>query len=287
MTGRTATHIRTNFRLEALTALSHHGLLTTAQLRSIAASRAGHEPHIGSCRRALAKAADHGLIDDVCLTPWSQEKSWFLTPVGFDAVGAANPLKMTRAIALGPMTAHLGVVNNFGICATETLGADAEVSWAHEEPLPLGSGRYLRPDAVLSVLTQQGGELVGGEWFIEADRGTESIGTLVDKIANYLTYYTYRPNIPGERTVPELHWRTRFRSWPQLLFVFDCPRAHNRIERLAAWAGSDPRMQTHWNKLAVAAIAAENLHKLSHPDALTRIPAGDQVPWINGLGPNG
>ncbi len=278
----THTTSRTSFRIETLATLSRHGLLTTRQLHTLAARP---NANIGWCRKVLAGAAADGLLKHVHLSR-SREKSWYLTPTGFDAIAGinTNPLKMTEAIATGPTAAHLGVVNTFGIGATETLGPDAEVTWRHEEPLPLGSGRYLRPDAVLSVLTQQGAELVGGEWFIEADRGTEAIGILVAKLANYLTYRNYRPSHPGERTQAELHWRTRFRSWPQILFVFDCPRAETRIQRLAAWAGSDPRLKLHWNKIGVTAIALDNVAHLGTTNPLIAIPTLERHQWIGSAG---
>jgi len=230
----------------------------------------------------LAKAGADGLIEHVCLNR-SVEKTWFLTAAGREAVADINPnpLKMTAAKATGPTAAHLGLVNTIGVTATSLLGADAEVTWTHEEPLPLGSGRYLRPDAVLSLLIQQRSELVGGQWFIEADRGTEAIGILVDKLANYVTYHQYRPTTPGVRTPAEQHWRMRFRTWPHILFVFDCERTQSRIERLAAWAGSDPRLQKHWNTLSVSAIAATNLDNLTSPTALLQIPTLEHHPLID------
>ncbi len=132
---------------------------------------------------------------------------------------------------------------------------------------------------MLTVLTQRGGDLLGAEWFVEADRGTESIGTLVDKLVNYNSYRNYRPTIPGDRDRAELHWRIRFRSWPRILFVFDCPRVQTRIQRLAAWAGSDPRLQPHWNSLNVSAVSVEDLADLTSESALA-IPTLERHSWL-------
>jgi len=227
----------------------------------------------------MADAAKAGLVASVCRSH-SRTKSWFLTSAGGETLGTTKPMNMNATIAMGPTAAHLGVVNQMGVAVTSTLGPTAEVTWNHEEPLPLGSGRYLRPDAVLSVLAQIDRELVGGEWFIEADRGTESITTLVDKLANYITYHAYRATIPGDRTPTDLHWRTRFRSWPQILFVFDCNRAQARIERLAAWARDDRRLEKHWNKLRVSALSIEDLANLHTRTSLLGIPNLDRYPLI-------
>jgi len=268
-----------SFRTEALSTLGQHGILTTAQLHTIVTHRTGRSLCVGSCRRSLAKAEKAGLVTSVSRTR-GPEKSWYLTSGGFEAVAGtiSNPLKMNAAIATGPTAAHLGVVNALGVRVTEALGLAAEVSWTHEQPLPLGSGRYLRPDAVLNVLTQQGGELVGGQWFVEADRGTESTGTLVDKLVNYLTYRNYRPTAPGDRTKAELHWRTRFRDWPDIMFAFDCPRAEKRIQRFSAWAGNDPRLEPHWGKLNVAAIAS--VVDVDPTKPLLQIPTLSRKPWL-------
>jgi len=230
----------------------------------------------------LAKAYADGLIDFVNRTR-NVERTWFLTPKGCEAVEGVNPnpIKMTPAKASGPTTAHLGLVNAIGIAAVQELGADAEVTWTHEEPLPLGSGRYLRPDAVLSVLVQHRNQLIGGQWFIEADRGTESVSILVDKLANYLAYHQYRPSVPGDRSRADQHWRKRFRSWPKILFVFDCKNPQARIERFAAWAAGDPRLEKHWGTLDIAGLAASDLEHMTSPKALLRIPTLERHDWIS------
>lgn len=274
----TTTPTRRAFQTEALAALGRHGVLTSSQIRSIGTQRLGESRSKGRCRQVLIDAEADGLVRGFHGN--RREKSWHLTEAGFDAIAGlvSNPMPMNARKAAGPLRAHLNVVNSFGASLTEAFGMNADVSWSHEEPLAIGGGRYLRPDALLTLMVQEDRSLVGGEWFIEADRGTEAINTLVEKLVAYRTYQQYRPSLPGQRDKGELQWKGRFRAWPPVLFVFDCPRAEHRLNRFAAWARDDPRLLPHWADLPVFAITEVAAGVATE---LVRIPTRTTHSWFD------
>lgn len=240
---------------QLLIALRSHGFLTTSQIRALI------EPNLNkhTFRRRYRRAKTLGLVDSVRPAS-SGESRWYLTALGVEATAGRveEPVDMTAGIAVGALAPHLWSVNQFGITVVEAMRCESEGSadWKHEVQLPLGSGRSLRPDAILSVLYEDAHEATrSGLWFVELDRGTEQIGRLVDKVVNYLAYREHKSasGRSNDSRLEELDWRRRFRSWPTITFVFDCGNARRRMEHLADQLAADPRLAGHLHLLPIIA----------------------------------
>lgn len=257
------------FEAVTIELLAQHGLLSGSELCQLADG-----PAASWCRRALAQMRTNNIIGSVRLG-FGSSMAWFLTDQGARMCDG-DPMRMDEIIARGPKSAHLRLVNRFGVAAHAAFRGDGagEVGWEHELALPLGTGRYLRPDALMSINVSTDTAIVGRQWFVEADRGTEATSRLVDKLAAYVEYLEYRPGAPGVKDVAA-HWKHRFRAFPGVLFVFDCDRPNHRIARLSAWAQDDPRLRPHWRNLRVEAISVD---QLASPADLATKPIAISIP---------
>ncbi len=277
-TTATSTITGEQFKHQALIALGQHGMFTLDQLCRLIPNT----PPMGSLRRTMRRLESQKMVASITRDS-TRRKTWFLTAAGVDAMKPVlpEPMRMSPLIATGPTSAHLDGTNEVGLAAIKAVGAD-QVSWNHEEALPLGSSKWIRPDAVLTATVVDGPTLRGGQWFVEFDRGTEAIGVLADKVANYLTYRSYRPNTMAKNNNTDLHWKQRFREWPTIMFVFEGHRAERRIEDLAAWIETDPRLTGRLSKLPIIATPHTHIaHAFTDPRGFVTLPHLDPRPWIN------
>jgi hypothetical protein len=151
------------------------------------------------------------------------------------------------------LRAHTLALNDTGIAfvkAARARGDECDAfSWRHEIAhalTPPRQGReqqQLITDALLSYVEVQGQNSVLRQRFIELSLAATSAERLAEKLAKYKLLHncpapSARPEEPTESA-----WRTRYRTFPQLLVVLvgqEPDEARRRIRHLIALWHSDP-----------------------------------------------
>ncbi|HVY77117.1 MAG TPA: replication-relaxation family protein [Solirubrobacterales bacterium] len=222
---------------EVIASLGEHRTLSTAQVRAI------HFPDRGVRRaqQVLAYLERAGLVA-YAEARRAPRRLWFLTERGADYVLDASEVERRPKVlapeqAAGPLRAHTLAVNEVGISfllAARERGDDfGPLSWRHEVAHPLNRGRgrarrSLIADAVLNYVRTDERHIVYEQRFVEVDRATLSVESLVAELARYGQLSSAR----GKGSEPI--WRSHYPSFPPVI----CVLAGERDEEAARAAGA-------------------------------------------------
>jgi hypothetical protein len=185
---------------DILRGLYTHRLMTTVQLHRLYAPRTG----LRWTRATLAGLDAQGLIDRVRVAG-SREFAWYLRRDGVAITEGAGVevrgYRMDARRAAGPLQAHTLATNEVGLVFVEAarrFGDDCwSEGWRNETAHRIGSGgtgEVVISDAVLdyTVIEKDRGSTFLCR-FIEIDRATTPVRTLVRKLEAYARLYGYRP----------------------------------------------------------------------------------------------
>jgi hypothetical protein len=240
-------------QVEMLECVHQHRLLSTAQLHALYPMQA-----LRRTQRALAAMERVGWLTSV-REPGGM-KLWFVTEAGADAVEAVGGrAELRRKVlppeqAAGPLQAHTLAVNEVGVAfvrAARERPPDefGPLAWRNEIAHPIGPppGRrraeMLIADAVLSYEEVEAESTRFHTAFVELDRATMAIESLVAKLGRYVRLETYRGS--GRRRDPlKPLWRECYAYFPAVLVVL-ANGSSRRLERrrtlvLALWQHDHP-----------------------------------------------
>lgn len=273
------------FDLAVLSSLYRHRLLTTTQI---------HDLHKPDCQRRwvqkkLRRLEIGGYITRVTGPPPGREARWFCTALGYELAESSGDVKIRsfRMTADKAVSApkHLLAVNDVGIALTKTARRSEDefgcASWQHEIAHPYGHGKdVLISDAVLTYDAVRPDGVTAERRFIELDRGTEIVHTLVNKMVAYNDYFFWEPKkTDATAHLPRRAWKRKYVAFPGVVFVFaglTANQAKRRTKNFAGFLANDPRFTSD---VAAIAITVETL-KDQGPFAPTGIDliTGDSVP---------
>lgn len=203
-----------------------HRLLSTAHVAAL------HTPaaHLRYPQRLLAGLEKRGWLSRVRGRPPARQSLWFTTEAAAKAVEAADivsrPYRMDALRATGPLQPHTLGVNDVGVAfvaAARRLGHECTPrDWHHEvahrvsdRPRP-GYRADLVVDALLSCTIREEAQEAVILRFIEFDRATESVATVVAKLRGYAAFLSYEPRTAGQTG---LAWKARYMAFPKVLLV--------------------------------------------------------------------
>jgi Replication-relaxation len=217
-------------QVEMLECVYQHRLLSTGQLHVLYPRRA-----LRRTQRALAAMERVGWLDAV-RQPGGM-KLWFVTQAGAEAVESiANRAELRRKViapeqAAGPLQAHTLAVNEVGVAFVRAARERAPdefgpLAWHNEIAHPIGPrpGRrgveMLIADAVLSYMRWAPDGRVCLDWaFVELDRATMALETLVAKLGRYVRLYEYAGPADRRRSGLGALWQEHYPDFPALLVV--------------------------------------------------------------------
>jgi hypothetical protein len=237
---------------EVLQSLGRHRLLTARQVQVL------HLPGISLryTQRVLAELHKAGLIDRGHAAHGTA--LWFPTPEGQLLLRSKGRLdsqlhRSTLEQVAGASSAHTHALNETGIAfikAARARGDECDAfSWRHEVAHPLTpphrsrDRQWLIADALLSYLEVQSRDSVLHQRFIELHLATSPVEQLAAKLGKYkLLHHCSGP--ADQRGAPaELGWRSRYRTFPQLLVVLagqEPSAAQRRIGHILLLWRTDP-----------------------------------------------
>lgn len=161
--------------------------------------------------------------------------AWYLTPPGYTLVeeggGAdARPYRMTPERAAGPLQSHTLLANDIGtlfVRAARRFGDYfGPADWRLETAWRLGPrprAEVLVSDLVIHYTLYDGPDGTYLPRFVEVDRATTSVRTLVTKVEAYARLAAYRPA-----------WASHYPIFPGLLIVMDAPDPSALVRRTVA-----------------------------------------------------
>jgi hypothetical protein len=206
-----------------LRSVNQHRFLTTAQIEGFGfRDHASEATAARTCRRVLQRLERDGLLRALPRrqggpTGGSTPATWQLAPGGARLLGGHGPnyrisLPTTRHLAhcLAVADAHLAVLDHARRAGLGTAVTVEQQAWRRYTGLG-GERLWLKPDlfAVLSGHDAHGA--YEDRWFIEVDRGTESLPTLLKKCEQYEAY---------RRSGTE---QAEAGTFPLVLWIFDDP----------------------------------------------------------------
>lgn len=241
---------------DILEGLWFHRMLTTRQI---------HELFLPTrterwAQKQLEELSGWGLIDFVRAREKGGAHLWFLTESGGRAVAGVSDNVTGLAPAVeqvaSVLQAHTRALNEVGVSFVRTargMGDDClPLAWEHEVIHRMGgnqTGQVFRCDALLRYGLVGNKRASQRHYFIELDRGTETMDQLVDKLRRYAEYRTWVEPDTEPGTVPGgmEAWRRRYPAFPRLLFVFapsrqveGAKRLRNRAFRVLNMVAADP-----------------------------------------------
>lgn len=242
---------------DVLETLYQHRLLTTTQVHAMHTPRASRR----WTQRLLAGLARAELVD-VARGPRTVGV-WFVTEQGADAVEQvatrAEPRRrlIRPAQAGGQLQAHTLAVNDVGIAYLRAARARGDefgpLSWRHEIAHPIGpaagrrAGEQVIADALITYLQADANAVAQCQRFLELDRGTMPIETLVGKLRRYQRLRTWAPPAP-RGAEPEPAWRSWYPSGlPAVQIVLagrPRPLLERRAQLLLALRAADPQLRS-------------------------------------------
>ena len=277
------------FETTVLASLYEHRLLTTTQIQRL------HDP--GSHRRwtqkRLRELEQAGYITRASGPPPGREARWFLTGMGATLAEAAGDVRtrdfrMDAHRAVTGVARHLLAVNDIGVALTAAARRFGDEfdhrSWRHEVAHDCGPAAtdVLIADAVLTYDVWDAQD-VSSQWrFLELDRGTQSVHTLVEKLRAYAALHDYAPSRRKDTShLPRTGWRRLYAAFPGVLFVL-ADQAPDEVDRrltsLAGFVATDPVL-TRADKLRITATSLRELTDQGpFAPVFRRIPSLERVP---------
>lgn len=193
---------------DMLRGLYAHRLLSTDQLHDLYGGRRSRRWTLVTLANLRA-----GKYIGRCRVAGSRQFAWFLQPNGVaitEGPGVERrSYRMTPERAAGPLQAHTLVVNEVGRLFARAAAARGDQcgpgDWRNETAFRLGPGRgaeTLVVDAVLDYTLYSGSEGTYLCRFVEVDRATTSVRTLVAKLEAYAALWAYAPSWRGYPKFP-------------------------------------------------------------------------------------
>lgn len=248
--------------VDIVSSIYQHRLLSTAHIAAL------HTPaaHLRYPQRLLAGLEKRGWLNRVRGRPPARQSLWFTTEAAAKAVEAADivsrPYRMDALRATGPLQPHTLGVNDVGVAfvaAARRLGHECTPwDWHHEvahrvsdRPRP-GFRADLVVDALLSCTIREQGQEAVILRFVEFDRATESVSTVIAKLRGYAAFHTYEPKTNGQSG---LAWKARYMAYPKILLVL-AGRAEAALDRrrdtLLQLCRADPVLSRAAEPLAIS-----------------------------------
>lgn len=270
-----------------LVALSAHRLLTAAQLRELHAPRTRQ-----SLTRSLSRLRHAGLAATTPVHGARATLAWWATPAGRDRVAAAirpRPFTMTADRADSQLQRHTLLANQIGVEFTRHARAAGHglgvLDWDNEIAHRIRDGELdarsmLVSDLRIRFMVHDGAGDAAVARLVEADRGTETVLALAEKVRGYCRLLTYVPDAARRAgdTVPG--WRRQYVTFPQLVIVFDghSERAlRRRTRQLLELCRSDPLTNQHLADLGLLCTTFEQLSTHGPFAPIFTTPAGQPV----------
>lgn len=254
---------------EVLQVLYQHRLMSTTQLHRLLTP---HRSRPEQVRREVAQLRGLGLAaSTVRRRRGGRELLSYLTPAGHEAVEAARELvprawRMSEAAAAGQLQEHTLAVNDTGLAFVdharrlehECGPLDWHAELAHrcrDGETHAADPAVLVPDAVLHYVRAERDRRTRTmlTFFLEVDRGTETVAQLAAKLAAYARYRNYIPapvggrrGRPVSRTAGREAWKELYPAFPRLLIVLTGRPAsvlQRRAEDLRALVAADSRLR--------------------------------------------
>jgi len=219
--GLLPTSLSTN-QADMVASCYQHRLLSTTQLAAL------HTPgsHVRCAQRPLVGLEQLGWLGRVRGRPPGRQSLWFVTAAAAAIEGGdatVRPYRMTPLQATGTLQSHTLDVNEVGVSfvtAARRHGHDfTPRDWhheiAHRTTDRAGAGRRsnLVVDALLTCTIWEEGQEAVVQRFLELDRATENVATLISKLRAYAALHAYEPKDPSHR------WKARYLSFPKVLLV--------------------------------------------------------------------
>ncbi|MFC0429953.1 replication-relaxation family protein [Kutzneria buriramensis] len=247
---------------QILACLTQHRLMTTQQLHTLVAADYRRE----FLHRNLQRLAAAELAASTPVQHERNAKAWWVTPAGRARVAAAlrpRAYVMTAGRADSNLQSHTLLANQIGVeFVRHGRARNVPISyldWDNEIGHRVRDGESEASNLVSDlrirfVLTDDADGDSGVVCLIEADRGTETVLALTEKIRNYTRLLTYIP-LEARRagdTVP--NWRRHYRRFPRVLIVF-ADKAQSTLERraeqLLGFCAEDPYINQHLDRLGL------------------------------------
>ncbi len=236
-------------------------------------------PHVSDSQiaRALQHLRKSGVVAWNVWAP-KEHSSWMLTADGHQQAIATFGVRPRPYRPHDQPNPHLQGTNTVGVAFSQLAATypDDECSWEVEVGHPYSENQSLATDAVIHYAVDFGPAGVGSiVRFIEFDRGTEPIQTLVAKLKAYmqLRYYTPPKKKTDNTPRPQFLWQNWYTGFPPTLFVFDnnmLPEAADRRGRhLCGAAEADQYIDDNQRLLSASYTSLELLQ--SHDPFKTRI----------------
>lgn len=280
---------------EMLTSLAQHRVLSTSQLHAL------HTPTTSTqwTRRLVGELRSAGLAQSIRSRQRASQQLWFLTPAGHDALDGAprgdqRRIQITPETAAGVLRAHTAAINDVGIAFTAAARhRDDECgpgAWRHEVAHPINlaalegrrGGEYVIADAVLRYTRLEGDGGIGMRtWFVELDRATMPLETLLEKLRRYARLSTFTAT--GDL---QPAWRRTYPTLPSLLLVFaDRDRAalERRRGNVLALAAADGEISAATD-LRVRAALLEDLTDAGGPWEQVWVDLRDRSEYVDADG---
>lgn len=261
----------TEFETELVASLYLHRLLTTSQIYRL------HDRgvQVRAVQKKLTRLEAQGYVTKVVGPMPGREYRWFLTGLGAEMAELAGDVpvrkyRMSAHAAASGHAKHLMAVNDVGVALTEAAivaGDDFDWRrWQHEISHSYGRAAddRLSVDAVVTydVVTDAG--VVTERRFIEVDRGTEDIHTLVEKVHAYRRFSRWEPKrSDAESHLAKTAWKRTYQSFPGVVFVFvglAAPAAVRRATDLANFCAVDQRLAGVDIEVSITTLDALRAH---------------------------
>ena len=109
----------------------------------------------------------------------------------------------TRALALPPATLYLALRVAARLDRGDHQDRPVDAATEHAQQLAAAGIETLRPDLLVEVSTTDGWEL---RWFVEVDRGTEHLPTVIRKCQTYERYWRSGREADHHEVFPRVLW---------------------------------------------------------------------------------
>ena len=256
---------------EIVAGLYLHRLVTTHQIHQML----DPDKHIRATQYRLRRLEQRGLVAHVIGEMPGKQFRWFLTGLGAEMAELGGDVtirkfRMDLHRATSAHADHLMAANDLGVVLTQAARQHGDQfdhrRWHHEIAHRYGrsTNEQLSADAVVIYDVYGPGGVTSERRFIEIDRGTEPVHTLVDKVYAYKLYARWEPSRKdSEGHLAKLAWKRIYPTFPGVVFVFvdmTPAQAKARSTELAHWCAADNRLAGTQIDVAATTLDAIEAH---------------------------